>query len=733
VVLPDEPFDPRDATYVIDGDDLVVTPEGGGVLVFDGFFAHPGNPPTLSVLGGPPVSASDLLARADLAAPPAQPVTVAEIPVPDETDTGAGPPRGKETAGGGADFAPYDPGDIGPGLDPLGPLGPTALAYSAEFPEPDEGFGDAGDGDGGRRAAGPAEPPPGPGPEPPPPEPPPPTGPAITIGGATVGLVAERSAGFQFVSTADEPALVEKRPIAPGSVNGIDPGNATLDAQREVSVVFEGEVARLKNSLGVFQVQQAGQELAFSDARLVFPDVNSTEAIDPPRLDGSGPLEPGVSSFPLGSLSPGTQLGFFLVSDGANLNGWTGLPDGSAFADGTFELRQDGNDLTLLQNGVPVEGVLFVTVDPDPSDPRVNVLNPDGRTHVASWYDSASGDLVFAIEDRALAGPTRGDGDFNDNVFRLHFGPVADQELFYGDAPDGGAFNVSITDDGELNGAELQLTSFRDGDRLALAPGADADGDGVIDGTTISIQRAGDTGFVLSGAGTPGEYESALNSIRLENDTNPVPGDRTASLVVTDAEGNRSDPATITVSILDPVDDGGRGGDTLVGTDSFDALAGRAGDDTIFGRGRADFLDGGDGDDRLFGEGGNDILVGGPGRDQLTGGPGADRYVFTSLGDGRDTILDFNAEEGDRLDLRQLFEGTGFDPGAADAGDFLRFEALDGGGGDTTRVGVVADLDGAGATHVPAQVATLVNPVGVAPGTAVADVATFTGSDGATA
>jgi Ca2+-binding RTX toxin-like protein len=201
---------------------------------------------------------------------------------------------------------------------------------------------------------------------------------------------------------------------------------------------------------------------------------------------------------------------------------------------------------------------------------------------------------------------------------------------------------------------------------------------------------------------------------------------------VTDADGVRSDPATITVSILDPVDDGGRGGDTLVGTESFDALAGRAGDDTIFGRGRADFLDGGDGDDRLFGEGGVDFLVGGPGQDQLAGGPGADRHVFTSLGDGRDTILDFNAEEGDRLDLRQLFEGTGFDPGAADAGDVLRFEAL-GGGGDTARVGVVADLDGAGATHVPAQVATLINPVGVAPGTAVADVATFTGSDGATA
>jgi len=40
--------------------------------------------------------------------------------------------------------------------------------------------------------------------------------------------------------------------------------------------------------------------------------------------------------------------------------------------------------------------------------------------------------------------------------------------------------------------------------------------------------------------------------------------------------------------------------------------------------------------------------VGGPGQDTLSGGAGGDRFIFTSLGDGRDTILDFDAGQGDR-------------------------------------------------------------------------------------
>jgi VCBS repeat-containing protein len=63
---------------------------------------------------------------------------------------------------------------------------------------------------------------------------------------------------------------------------------------------------------------------------------------------------------------------------------------------------------------------------------------------------------------------------------------------------------------------------------------------------------------------------------------------------------------------------------------------------------------------QLFGVDGEDVLVGGAGEDQLTGGEGADLFLFTQadtrlsgLGQAyeRDRILDFNVEDGDRIDL----------------------------------------------------------------------------------
>jgi Ca2+-binding RTX toxin-like protein len=66
-----------------------------------------------------------------------------------------------------------------------------------------------------------------------------------------------------------------------------------------------------------------------------------------------------------------------------------------------------------------------------------------------------------------------------------------------------------------------------------------------------------------------------------------------------------------------------------------------------------------DGNDVLKGGAGDDILAGGKGLDSLTGGAGADHfeYIFTSDGgtfadqSKADHILDFNAAEGDVIDL----------------------------------------------------------------------------------
>ena len=100
----------------------------------------------------------------------------------------------------------------------------------------------------------------------------------------------------------------------------------------------------------------------------------------------------------------------------------------------------------------------------------------------------------------------------------------------------------------------------------------------------------------------------------LAHDGDAAPGERLASLVVTDSDGNRSAPASISVNILDPIDDGDGRDNTLTGTPGFDAIAGRGGDDTIHGGDGRDFLSGGDGNDQLFGDGNNDFLIGGPAR-----------------------------------------------------------------------------------------------------------------------
>jgi Ca2+-binding RTX toxin-like protein len=129
------------------------------------------------------------------------------------------------------------------------------------------------------------------------------------------------------------------------------------------------------------------------------------------------------------------------------------------------------------------------------------------------------------------------------------------------------------------------------------------------------------------------------------------------------------------------------GNDSLFGGAGFDTLYGGTGIDRLFGGEQDDFLYGGDGNDtwsykngdiegylngglgndHLFGEGGNDYLYGGVGGDCLTGGDGADRFAFESIYDstlrdsgsttithGVDTLLDFNPDQGDVIDIHRI-------------------------------------------------------------------------------
>ncbi len=95
---------------------------------------------------------------------------------------------------------------------------------------------------------------------------------------------------------------------------------------------------------------------------------------------------------------------------------------------------------------------------------------------------------------------------------------------------------------------------------------------------------------------------------------------------------------------------GGKDSDLLFGEDGADLVYGNLGNDTCDGGAGSDTVRGGQDADVVRGGAGDDYLSGDRGNDTMVGGLGAD--VFHSFADTDvDTILDFNAREGDRVVL----------------------------------------------------------------------------------
>ncbi|MEA1832114.1 family 16 glycosylhydrolase [Methylobacterium durans] len=96
----------------------------------------------------------------------------------------------------------------------------------------------------------------------------------------------------------------------------------------------------------------------------------------------------------------------------------------------------------------------------------------------------------------------------------------------------------------------------------------------------------------------------------------------------------------------------------IQGNAGANTLSGLGGNDVLNGGGGNDLLLGGEGNDKLHGDAGNDVLIGGLGTDRLYGEAGADTFRFTALADSpyaaRDTIVDFDAAEGDTIDLSAI-------------------------------------------------------------------------------
>jgi hypothetical protein len=671
------------ATYlVVDGGLLVITPDGNMAYVAGFVDAARGHmPPTLSVSDGPAVASDQLLASLQPFAVPADGGEIGRIVL------AAGPQHG-----GGAGFHPYTPGDIGPGLNPLGPQGPTEFGRGGEFllqDKPLPGLAEQVPFVGGEH---------------------PPTSenqaPTFSSSGPVERESGEVTTTPQFESAGPFPHLGETVRLPDAQINGVDQHNLTLGQNGDAAIVFDSEFASFVNTLGVFLIDPNGQIV---DPKIVFPQIEQAQ-FDPsfPLVHpGGGPLSEGdqvllSQLYDPSQLHPGQEFGLFMIAQGYTLNGNLSGADLVFQSDGRTATIFDPTPQLLTADGQKIAGSVFFTADPTQDSPNVNPLNPDGLGHVVSGLQPDHSGLTIGFEDKLLSGG--GDNDFNDVL--IDVGPGTSGTTFIPGAVHVTLSDATITDrdDTNLSRASVALdpAHSQPGDALAFH--------GSLANTGVDLVTNTPSSLVFEGTASIQAYEQILRSVAL--DAAPVEGLRQIDVTLVDQHGSASSPFVVSADLSGTATEvGTAGNDTLIGQPLVD--------DTISGLDGNDILFGDSGNDKLDGGPGNDILGGSVGNDTLNGGPGADSFVYSSPSQSGDQITGFNANQGDRLDFSQLLQGAT----ASNIDNFVQFTPAAG-----SNVAVSVDADGPGSNFAPAHFLTLVDPTGVATGDGAAQAAVNNGA-----
>ncbi|OCQ97777.1 hypothetical protein BCD64_06680 [Nostoc sp. MBR 210] len=153
------------------------------------------------------------------------------------------------------------------------------------------------------------------------------------------------------------------------------------------------------------------------------------------------------------------------------------------------------------------------------------------------------------------------------------------------------------------------------------------------------------------------DYTNTIGTITV----NPEETSKVINIPILDDFINEEDE-TFILQIISSVHAIPRTSNTVTTTITDSPINGTGVDNQLSGGDHDDTLNGRDGNDTLVG--GNDTVVGGAGSDRLTGGTGSDKFVFSSLGEGIDTITDFSSTE-DFLILQTLLTHlnyTGINP-----------------------------------------------------------------------
>ncbi len=188
------------------------------------------------------------------------------------------------------------------------------------------------------------------------------------------------------------PTLGETKTVAEDDVNGVANEyflTASSATTFEISVNAIAE-AGFHNTLGVYEVAKDG---TITNARILFDDVKS----------GSG-LPVTVSG-----VAEGSQLGFFIVQNGASWADTLSASDTLSFVDqnGAALTANSSGTATLSLNGAATDQTVFHSLN--------STMNGDGVQHVLSGVDLGGETMTLGFED--LTGG--GDRDYQDVVVTI--------------------------------------------------------------------------------------------------------------------------------------------------------------------------------------------------------------------------------------------------------------------------------------------------------------------------
>lgn len=334
----------------------------------------------------------------------------------------------------------------------------------------------------------------------------------------------------------DFPDLVERARLNPPSViNGTNREHLSFDHDHEVQIKFVTEGAGYKNTFGMYTIAEDG---TIENVQILEENLSGSGS----GVFGGGTYNAGDVIADLGTVPAGTEIGFFIIANGANRN--NGIFKHNDIENGTLEFRNTSTgDVSTITDNANETKLYFTNDSGDVIALRGHTwhssfesLNSDGAVHAVSGTNE-NGNLTIGFEDLK----NLGDADFNDVVIEMVVAPAT--EVVLDPIQIAENFDVIDADDNTIMSMDVEMIDGTQiGDYLLI----DA---GLLAGTNITLTQISDVAFSLHGADTTENYEAIIQSLTFgSNADDPVAGTRNISVEVTDADG-LTDSSTIDVNV----------------------------------------------------------------------------------------------------------------------------------------------------------------------------------------